>query len=77
VECKAISPCAPFLVAINVELMNPIEFTVALNNVRGVIQGGERLALWGFLCRACARVFIIERNVVLRFICRDYTVITS
>jgi len=40
-ECKAISPCAPFLFAINVELMNPIEFTVALNNVRGVIRGGN------------------------------------
>jgi len=47
VECKAISPCAPFLVAINVELMNPIEFTVALNNVRGVIQGGGENA-WRF-----------------------------
>jgi len=55
VECKANSPCAPFLVAIYAELKNPIESAVVLNNVRGVIRGGERLALWGRLCRACAR----------------------
>ena len=29
------------------------------------------------LCRACARVFIIERNVILSCICPDYKVITS
>ena len=53
-ECKANSPCAPFLVAINVELMNPIEFTVALNNVRGVIQGGRTLGALGIpLPRLC------------------------
>jgi len=43
---------------IYVELTNPIESAVALNNERVVIRGMdcERLALWRPLCRACARV---------------------
>ena len=38
-ECKANSPCTPFLVAIYVELKNPIESTVALNKERVLIGG--------------------------------------
>jgi len=43
---------------IYVELTNPIESAVALNNERVVIRGMdcERLTLWRPLCRACARV---------------------
>ena len=56
-------------ITIYVELKKPVETAVALNNKRGVI--------WGVECRMLgAMVFIIERNVILRCICRDYNVIT-
>jgi len=72
------------IISIYVELKNLIESAVALNKERVLFRGVDCRTLGALgmpfavsLCHACARVFIIERNVSLRCIWRDFNVVTS